>query len=653
MKEKTQSSKIASQGHAPFAHAKWIWIHESQDVNEYVEFYVPYEYTSGTTVCRISCDGDYTLWVNGQYVASNQYGDFEHYKIYDELVLSPYLTQGKNELKILVWHFGKSSQRYLPARAGLLFEIEGPDGVTVQSDETILCRKVLAYQQGEIQTVSSQLGFSFFYDATQEAEGALSHAVAVEKHCQMFPRPTAKLTVGDRADSHIRKAAETYFLIDLGQESVGLPVLELISNIEQRITVFWGEDLQDDHVRGIIGNRNFSYGYKTKKGHNTYTNYMLRTGCRYLEVYAEEPIELLYAGILPQYYAVERTSLCLKDPLEQRIYDTCVRTLELCMMEHYVDTPWREQCLYVFDARNQMLCGYSAFQNGNRDYARANLRLIGEDRRADGLLSICYPCGVDLTIPSFSLYYFTAVKEYTEHTKDKTLAAGSYSKLISVMETFLKARTDGLVPRFSGSEHWNFYDWTQHMDGHCGEAGSHIPDLMINCLLILALEDLKKICAQLDKAFPYDGIIAEEKQRTRETFYSPEKKLFAMTAFGAEYTALGNAVAILAGLTTEDESRTISEALVADELLPCTLAMRGFVYDALLKTDQSKYRSFILQEIRCEYKNMLDAGATSVWETTEGAAAFHNAGSLCHGWSAVPIHYYHLLSERDNEVSLR
>ena len=34
------------------------------------------------------------------------------------------------------------------------------------------------------------------------------------------------------------------------------------------------------------------------------------------------------------------------------------------MMEHYVDTPWREQCLYAFDARNQMLCGYYAFENG-------------------------------------------------------------------------------------------------------------------------------------------------------------------------------------------------------------------------------------------------------------------------------------------------
>ena len=37
---------------------------------------------------------------------------------------------------------------------------------------------------------------------------------------------------------------------------------------------------------------------------------------------------------------------------------------------------------------------------------------------------------------------------------------------------------------------------------------------------------------------------------------------------------------------------------------------------------------------------MLDEGATSAWETKIGASDFSNAGSLCHGWSAVPVYYY-------------
>ena len=620
--------------------AKWIWIDSEQGMDEYAEFYAEFTDKTGRAVCRLSCDGDYTLFINGEYVASNQYGDFEHYKIYDEIDLSSHLKKGTNELKILVWHYGEESQRYLPAKAGLLFEIEDGEGVVFRSDEGTLCRRNSAYRNGYCKIISPQLGFSFLYDATAEEAEPLSPAVSVKKLCTLYPRPVKKLTVGGRADITVLKSEDRYFLIDLGRESVGLPVLELFSEKEQKITVFWGEDLQNGHVRGIIGNRSFSYEYIAKKGHNEYTNYMLRVGCRYLEVYSEDPIELKYAGILPQYYAVEREETALDDPTDRKIYDMCVKTLELCMMEHYVDTPWREQCLYAFDARNQMLCGYYAFRDGNKAFARANLKLISEDRREDGLLSICCPCGKDLTIPSFSLYYFLAVGEYTEHTGDETLAREVYPKLLSVAETFVGARKDGLVYRFAGKSHWNFYDWSPYMDGTLGKSEESIPDLMLNCLLILALESLREICKKINEAFPYGEIIEEEKRETRRRFYSPENRLFSMTESVRKYTVLGNAMAILAGLTSREEAEFICEKTIFGELMPCSLSMKTFVYDALLQTDREKYEKFILAEIRRDYQKMAEQGSTCVWETTEGAAAFGNAGSLCHGWSAIPIYYY-------------
>ena len=38
---------------------------------------------------------------------------------------------------------------------------------------------------------------------------------------------------------------------------------------------------------------------------------------------------------------------------------------------------------------------------------------------------------------------------------------------------------------------------------------------------------------------------------------------------------------------------------------------------------------------------MIASGATTCWETQYGASDFNNAGSLCHGWSALPVYYYH------------
>ena len=51
----------------------------------------------------------------------------------------------------------------------------------------------------------------------------------------------------------------------------------------------------------------------------------------------------------------------------------------------------------------------------------------------------------------------------------------------------------------------------------------------------------------------------------------------------------------------------------------------------------------MLSEIRQNYKKMLDAGSDTVWETLDGASAFNLAGSLCHGWSAVPVYIFHRL----------
>ena len=50
-----------------------------------------------------------------------------------------------------------------------------------------------------------------------------------------------------------------------------------------------------------------------------------------------------------------------------------------------------------------------------------------------------------------------------------------------------------------------------------------------------------------------------------------------------------------------------------------------------------------------DYKMMLDNGATATWETIDGAKAFENAGSLCHGWTAIPIIYYHRYKDFANK----
>ena len=453
----------------------------------------------------------------------------------------------------------------------------------------------------------------------------------------MYSRPIKKSLLLNAKEITILKDEGNYYLLDLGEETVGLPTLNFYTDVPQKITVCWGEHIIDGNVRRKIDNRDFSFEYIAKKGENKYTNYMLRLGCRFLEVFCEAPIKLDYIGIIPQVYSVEAISKTFTEPLKQKIYDLCVNTLKLCLMERYVDTPWREQSFYAFDSRNQMLCGYKAFKNGNSDYARAGLLLIGQDNREDGLLSITVPSGHELAIPSFSLHYFTSVKEYLDNTNDLSLALEVYEKLLKIIQVFEKQIQGGLLYTFRDRGYWNFYDWAAYMAEKIGSTDTR-PDLMINCLYVIALENFKFISDRINKSFNYQNIVDELKVNIKQNFFDSKNGLFSMSKGCEEFTELGNAVAILAGLTTPEESCAIAEKLSCNKLLKCSLSMKCFKYDALLKVDP-KYHQYIIKEICDTYKVMIDNDATSVWEVIEGANAFGNAGSLCHGWSAIPILY--------------
>ena len=626
-----------------FEGARWIWVEQNGKPDTFGEFYDEFLWEEGKVNCLLSCDGDYTLFINGEYVSSNQYGDFEWYKSYDTVDITPYLKKGKNSFAVLVWYFGIDTQRSIKAQAGLIFEVKMGGKTLLVSGENTKARYSKAYRQGMQKKVTRQLGVSFAYDATKEDGWLLNgqdcnFAVLVEKNCNFIPRPNERLKLLQRVHGALICAENNRYIIDLGKEIVGLPFLSFTTKTTQKIRVDWGEDLQDGHVRRLIHDRDFSFDYVAKQGKNDFTHYILRLACRYLEIHTEAPIEIEAVGLLPQVYPVTEKKVTLDNELDQKIYDACVNTLKLCMLEHYVDTPWREQCLYVYDSRNQALFGYSAFEGGNVAYARSNLKLISQDRRDDGLLAICYPCGADLTIPSFSLYYFMQVKEYLQHTGDLSLAEEVYDKLISVLNVFIGNRKDGVVMKFEGSSHWNFYDWSPYLDGELHGAESAIPDLMVNLLFIHALKNLREIDGMLGKKFAYADLLAESEKRTKEVFYRPTKGLYAMNVNGEEFTVLGNALAILAGLTDGQESAYICEKIVGNELIDCSLSMKIFKYDALLLVDKGRYQVWVEREIRREYGQMIETGNT-VWETIDGASAFENAGSLCHGWSAIPIRY--------------
>lgn len=632
--------------------AKWIWAASQPCRNDvYAEFYDCFEYHGGSVSLSISADSNYAVYLNGQYVASGQYPDFPHYKVYDQIDLTPFCTTAKQQLAIIVWHFGTANMSYFPGQAALMYAVKEDGRLLRRSRKGTLSRISRAYRQGEERIITGQLGYSFHYDASAEdhwMQGELdefANSQIVQQSLPLHSRPIDRCIVEPGLTSTLLLSDHgAHFLYDLHAEQVGYLSLAVESPIRQSLKIRYGEHIADGDVRDRIGSRDFSVHVTVPAGRTVYMNPFRRLGARYLALEAEAPLTVNELTLCPVVYPLER----LQAPdtlstLQKRIYDVACDTLQLCMHEHYEDCPWREQALYAMDSRNQILCGYYAFHEAR--FPRASLTLMAQDERKDGLLSICTPSGNDLTIPSFSLHYFTEILEYSRYTGDLSLAAAIFPKLERLMQTFIDHMENDALPVFTDACHWNFYEWSDGLSGRLGDAAQHRFDAALNCLLSLALHAMDCICRLLGRESQYTELQRRVNSTINRLFFDCDKGRYANSTEDVRASELVNALAILCGAADDEAARSIARQLTHDssDMTTVTLSMRCFKYDALLKVDRDAYQAYILSDIDARYKRMLDAGATSFWETELGEADFGGAGSLCHGWSAMPVYYYHLL----------
>lgn len=642
--------------------AKWIWKKDFTGKDLYCDFYDSFDYQGGKVTMEISADSGYALYINGVFADSGQYADYPHYKVYDVLDITKLCKEGKNHIAIVVTHCGGDFFTYQPGTAALRYALSVDGHCVTASGEATSCRESRTYESGLCKVITAQLGYSFHYDITEEdgwMQGDLQgfeKAAVVNQDLPVFSRPCKKLSWEENAPATLLKnEGGTHFLYDMGREEVGHLTLKLRSSKKQKILFAFGEYLIDGKVNRIIDSRDFSVEVTVKEGENTYLNPFRRLGLRYLEVFCEDPIEPEYITVKPAVYPLSKTKELPADPLDRRIYEVSMRTLELCMHEHYEDCPWREQSLYCMDSRNQMLLGYYAFQEYT--FARANLKLMAMDRREDGLLSICFPAGNFLTekglvIPSFNLHWFTQVWEYMAHSGDYAFGKEIWPKLCSVLKVFTDRIEDGCVKSFTSMTYWNFYEWSENLEGHLGSSDEEAFEAALNCLMIFALRHMAKIANAIGEKDAFSHLIAPMQAGIRKRFFDEKTGLFRNREDSDAVSELVNALCILADAATPEESIKIAQILAAGNqgLTPATLSMLCFKYDALLKIDAEKYRTYIYEEIRTKFKRMLDMGATTFWETedTDRIPEY----SRCHGWSALPIYYFQVLKTGKHTSSL-
>lgn len=494
-------------------------------------------------------------------------------------------------------------------------------------------------------------------DADHVAELMQSDFLSARQTHSLFTEPNGSDLPSDDGlvvnASSLEDSTGFYVVIDLGREDVGFFDLDIAADEGTIVDVAWGEHLDDLRVRASVGGRCFAFRYTCTAGRQRFTNHFLRLGGRYIQLHVSgisKQFVLHYAGILPTPYpVVERGSFTSPDNLQKRIYDIAVRTLHLCMHEHYEDCPWREQALYSNDSRNQVLCGYYCF--GEYAFPAASHDLLGRGLKDDGFLELCAPSNMWLTIPSFTMAWVLEVADYLMYSGDLDFISRQMPRISSIVDRCSQHKAGGLMLSPKGKRYWHFYDWAPGLDG-TDQTGFHALqydrlDAPLNLLYCLALDSAKLLAEALGSSDAARYAIEADSIRSalHETFWDSNEgayRTFVGEGAPNAYNELTQALALLAGACPADEASALRARLARKDngLVETTLSQSFYKFEALL-SEPELYGRFVFDKIAVDWGYMLSRGATSFWETIKGGDDFGNAGSLCHGWSGIPVYFYH------------
>lgn len=614
--------------------AKWIWINDNPMPNEYAVFEQKFSFNGKKVTFTVCSEIDYVLYINGVIAGFSQFAGYPEHKYYDELDITDLCKEGENVFTLTVRYEGLNSHIHIADGAGVIYSLDTEEKNITHSHKGTLGGYDNRYIQHTTRKITGQIGYST--DMRVGGYVCDTPCVEVQKSYNLKPRPVKKTVELPFAEGKLIDGDKN--LYDIGCETAGYLYVKFEATKQGVAKIAYGQHIADGCVRYLVGGRDFSLDFELCEGTYEFKQYFTRLSGRYLQAILPEGIKIISIGIIPYIYPLTETPLKLDNELDQKIYDTCVRTLRLCMNMHYEDTPWREQALYVLDSRNQMLCGYYTFTE--TEFQRGNLELIAKGTREDGMLELTYPSKDTPAIPFFSVMYPVEVYEYIKHTGDRSILDTTMPTMLGIMQNFKNRIEDNGLIKSLPAPYWNFYEWTD---------GSHdaIPHqlkykyveyyhLLINCAFVYSGKMFKEMCDMAGVEFECD--FESIKAAIKKEFFDESDGNFVLRTDDRSFKSqLGNSFALLIGLGDE---RTVKAIKEDDSLIKTSLSMLVYKYDALLAADYEN-REFILNEIRELYGYMLNNGATSFWETIKGEADFGNAGSLCHGWSALPSYYYH------------
>lgn len=493
----------------------------------------------------------------------------------------------------------------------------------------------LADLRGRVETLSTREMFvedvHWQFRERQVVAGARAR---VEQPGALMSDTPAETTV------HPSEQGDVELLYDLGEQNVGYYAFDLTAGPGVAVDLFSLEYITPDGtLQHSFGNRN-GMRFITRAGVNRFVSLKRRSG-RYVFVTLRgmrEPVRIRNLRLIESTYPVNQEgSFTCSDARLDRIWEISTRTLKLCMEDTYTDCPLYEQTHWVGDARNESLLAYPVF--GAPDLARRCIRITAQSLERYPIAGCQTPSGWDVLIPAWAFLWGISVWDHYWYTGDPESVREFWPAVIRNLRGAEKFVTDRDL--FS-APWWNFFDWTP--------LDQNQRTVLHNSLILVGA---------IDAALKLGTVLGDRSQdawlrslRGRlvaaiRRLWDPARGAYpdALRADGSTSPVVSQHTSFLAALY--DVAGREQEAAIRRNLVnpPAGMVRVGspfaalYHYDAL---DKLGLDEEVLKEIYRNYLPMLEAGATTVWESfptgTTGGGRFPTR-SHCHAWSSAPNHY--------------
>ncbi|MFK7695528.1 family 78 glycoside hydrolase catalytic domain [Paenibacillus sp. HJGM_3] len=442
--------------------------------------------------------------------------------------------------------------------------------------------------------------------------------------------------------------ADTEFTIDFGRIVSGFLRFEIEAESGTVVDMYGFEHLRDGW-RQETYKMNNTLEYICRGGRQTFES-QVRRGLRYVMItirrarsggwLLQHPVKLYGVQVVQSLFPVaDIGSFQCSDTVLTDIWNISRHTVRLCMEDTFVDCPTYEQTYWVGDSRNEALVAYYVF--GAEDVTRHSLALVPGSGRQTPFYSCQLPSGWSSVIPNWTFFWIIACLEYYEQTGDEPFLAEIWPAIRSTLDAYLgEVNEDGLFA-FRG---WNLLEWAA-MDTPGDGVVTHQ-----NMFLVQALRTAGRIAVLVGEQAERERLEAaadrlaaainahlwcEEHGAYRDSIHADGSLslVFSMqTQVVAELCAIPHAVSgraerIAAHLTNPPPSFVqIGSAF-----------MSFFYYEALARHGRV---SEIVDDIRVNYKRMLDEDASACWEMFPNSTNRQNdkflTRSHAHAWSAAP-----------------